>query len=441
MLALEDITTTLSLNQGQQAAADGFMEFLFSPKKEMKISGPGGVGKTFLMGSLIDHVMPKYIETCRMMGIPPEFDSVVMTATTNKAAEVLALATNRPTETIHSFLGLKVQPDYATGKSKLIKHKGAKVHERLIVFVDEAFMIDTPLLTHIRQGTHHCKVVYVGDHCQLAPVMETVSPIHRAPLDFFELTENVRNAGQPALMAVCKQLRDTVETGVFQPIQIVPGVIDHVDDDGMQDLIAEVFHEQTREARILAFTNQRVQAFNDHIRSLRNLPTEYGRGELLVNNSALKLPGGMLSVEEEVNIIDQADQTEQFILGHAGVPISLEVRRSTLRTGLGSYHSNIPLPVDRDHFASLLRYFNQKKIWDKYYALKEGIPDLRPRDAATVHKAQGSTYEIVFIDLGDISTCHQAQTAARLLYVAFTRARSRVVLYGDLTKKYGGLVL
>jgi hypothetical protein len=298
-------------------------------------------------------------------------------------------------------------------------------------------MIDTPLLALIREGTHKCKIVFVGDHCQLAPVMETVSPIHTAGLPFFALTQNVRNAGQPALMNVCQQLRNSVETGEFLPIQIVPGVIDLADDEQMELAIADAFKDQTREARILAYTNKRVVAYNEHIRELRNLPNEYGTGELLVNNQAIRLGNQMLSVEEEVEITHQHTRTEKLPIA-AGV--ELEVRISELQSRLGKVYSGVPMAVDRAHYDGLVRYYKVAKNWDRYFFLKNKIPDLRPRDAATVHKAQGSTHEVVFIDVGDISTCHQPATAARLLYVAFTRARSQVILYGDLSPKYGGLI-
>lgn len=454
MLAQAKIEETLSpttqgsfhgqLNQGQQAAADGFFQFLFSPEKEIIISGPGGVGKTFLMGWLIDQVMPEYFKACKMMGIEPEYDSVQMTATTNKAAEVLGLSTKRPTETIHSFLALKVQDDYSTGRSKLTKTTNWQVHTRKIIFVDEAYMTDTALLTLLREGTHKCKIVFVGDHCQLAPVMEPISPIHRAGLQFFELTENVRNAGQPALMGICQQLRNTVETGNFLPIKTVPGVIDHVDPAEMEQLIAQTFYMQTREARILAYTNKRVVDYNEHIRQLRGLPNEYGPGEFLVNNHAIRLNNQMLSVEEEVEIINQQPKTKMFLIDESdhitNQKVELEVRLSTLRSRLGVTYYDVPLPVDRDHYTALLKWFSQQKVWNRYFFMKNKFPDLRPRDAATVHKAQGSTYDVVFLDVGDISSCHQPATVARLLYVAFTRARNRVILYGDLSKKYGGIV-
>lgn len=434
------------LNPGQQAAADGFFTFLFSSDKQMIISGPGGVGKTFLMGQLIDQVMPEYFNTCKLMGLEPEYDSVVMTATTNKAAEVLGLSTGRPTETIHSFLRLTVKDDHDTGRARLSRRSDWKVHERLIVFIDECSMIDGNLLNMIQEGTHHCKVIYVGDHCQLAPVTEPISPIYRLGLPFYELTQPMRNASQPALMAVCQQLRNTVETGVFQPIQIVPRVIDWVDDPAMEQLVEQTFMHQTRASRILSYTNKRVIEYNDHIRDVRQLPTEYGIGEILVNNQAIRVGGAskdlMLSVEAEVEIVKQEDQTEQIhvdIDRHKDIPICLEVRRTTLQSTLGGIYNDVALPVDRNHYADLIQYYQRTKNWNRYFFLKNTCPDLRARDAATVHKAQGSTYDTVFIDVGNLSTCHLPNVVARLLYVAFTRARTRVILYGDLAEKYGGL--
>lgn len=427
----------LSLNQGQQKAAEGFMQFLFDNNKELIISGGGGVGKTHLMGYLIDSVMSSYFDTCKIMGIEPQYTEVIMTATTNKAAEVLSIATKRPTLTIHSFLNLKVMDNHDTGKSKLTQTRGWKVHENMIIFIDECSMIDSALHRYILEGTHNCKIVYVGDHCQLPPVGEVISPIYRHNLPFYELTQAMRNAEQPHLMALCSQLRITVETGVFQPIQIIPGVIDHVNDDKMPQLIQEHFNHQTRDARILTYTNQRSILYNEFVRDIRQLPYEYGVGELLINNQPIQFKDRQsISVEAEVEILSQEGKTEIIAVGP---DVDLEVRNSTIRTGIGSVFSSVPLVVDRAHFVSLVKYYQRQKNWNRYFYLKNTFPDLRPRDACTGHKSQGSTYNIAFIDVGDLSTCRQPDIAARLLYVCCSRASSRIVFYGDLDNKYGGL--
>lgn len=434
---------TIPLNQGQTAAGEAFFAFLFNDdEKEMIISGPGGVGKSHLISALIDNIMPRYFKMCDLMGLKPKYDGVEMTATTNKAAEVLAISTSRPTSTVHSFLNLKVQEDYKTGKTKLTKNNNTwKVHQDKIVIVDEASTTDTELINMLHEGTHNCKIVYVGDHCQLAPVTEQISPIYRQNLPFYELTEQMRTA-VPELQSLNDQLRATVETGNFQPIQIVPGLIDWLDDDQMQAEIAQTFTHQTHSSRILAYTNDRVNQYNEHIRDLRHLPNHYTVGELLINNSAISLKTGegnralMVSVEAELEIIDLAPHNT---IVNVAPNADLEVCYATVRLSRGTVFDKVALPVDRTHYLELIRYFQKTKNWNRYFYMKQNFPDFRPRDASTVHKAQGSTYDTVFIDLGNISTCHNPNQVARMLYVAFSRARHRVFLYGQLAEKYGGL--
>ncbi len=433
------LTPIYTLNQGQKEAAEEFFKILFDDNNVYFIvSGPAGVGKTYWMGYIIDHIMPRYHEACKLMGIDPDFDGVTMTATTNKAAEVLEGATNRPTQTIHSFLNLIVYEDYETGRSKIKKNPRTwVVHEKKIIFIDECSMIDSHLYRMLDEGTHKCKVIFVGDHNQLAPVMEQISPVYKQNTPMYKLTEQMRNSSQPALMAICEQLRQTVETGIFKPIHEVPGVIDYLDDTTMPVMLDQTFASQNKESRVLAYTNKRVIEFNDYIRQTRNLPDEFQVDEILVNNSALKAGNKKpLAVEAEVTITAKDGNTDIEI--EKGV--FLNVNHYSFTSHLGETYNNIPIPTDRNHYNDLVRHYSSKKNWERYFYLKQNFPDLRPRDAATVHKSQGSTYESVFIDLGNISTCRKPDQTARMLYVAFSRARQRVYVYGDLDPKYGGFI-
>jgi len=76
--------------------------------------------------------------------------------------------------------------------------------------------------------------------------------------------------------------------------------------------------------------------------------------------------------------------------------------------------------------------------WGKYFNMKNSFADLRATHACTVYKAQGSTYNTVYINLTDIGKCHQPAVTARMLHVAVTRAANKVVLYGELPAKYRG---
>lgn len=425
------------LNTGQQIAADGFFEFLLTDEKEMIISGAGGVGKTYLMGHLIDEIMPRYHETCRLLDIPVEFEEVVMCATTNKAAEVLANSVGRPTSTVHSYMNLIVKDDYATGKSTIKKSAAWTIHTNTIIFIDECSMIDTPLMNMLMEGTFKCKIVYVGDHSQLAPVMEAISPVYTKNLRMYVLTEPMRNADQPALMNVCGQIRETVATGIFNPIQVVPGVIDWFDDEAMEREVYSHFIEPDNNNRVLAYTNNRVLDFNDHIRAIRELPDTFTKGEHLINNSAIKLGKSMISVEQEVTILHMNESPSKVDLGNG---VEFDVRYCDIENSIGEVFMGVPVPIDREHYLALVKWCGKQKDWYRYFELKNKYPDLRQRDASTVHKSQGSTYDTVFIDMANLSTCRNPDLAARLLYVGFTRPRRRVVMYGDLAEKFGGII-
>lgn len=428
--------TTAPLNQGQKDAETGFLQFMFGDDKEMIISGPGGYGKTHLVQHLIDKTIPHYFDTCKLMGSPINYDDVGLTATTNKAASVLMSAANVPTSTIQSYLHLTVMTDFTTGDSKLKKRRDFKVHSRQIIFVDECSFIDTPLYSYIQEGFHKCKVVYVGDHCQMAPVREKLSPVYRNGLRFYELTEPMRNAEQPALMALCNQLREQVETGEFKPIQIVPGVIDHVDNLALDKELHLNFAQQTMDFACLAYTNARVVQYNDHIRTIRGLPDELTVGEVVINNSAIELgkDAGMLSVDAEVTIHAIGDIKTQTLKG-----CEFDYREMDVARVAGFTHT-VKVPTDFNHFNDILKYLQRQKAFAEKEFLKKNFADLRPHDARTVYKAQGSTYHTVYIDLTDISKCRVPDQVARMLYVACSRPRTRIVFYGVLDAKYGGLL-
>lgn len=445
---LQDVKT-LPLNEGQSLASTGFFEFLMGPEKELRISGPGGVGKTFLMGHLIDEIMPMYYQTCDLMGIKPEYYGVQMTATTNKAAEVLSKQTGRPAETVHSFFGLKVFDDYATGESKVTKSNSWCVHTGLILFIDEASMIDSQLYDLIQEGTIKCKIIYVGDKDQLAPVKEQLSPVYKRQMGMFELLEPMRTS-IPELQALNQQMRDVVQSGRiekddfgkdvwvydFTPIQVVPGIIDWLEPDAYEQEVINSFSGQTSEDVILAYTNTRVVEYNSYIRDLRGLPYEFQPNETLVANNAPRFGKYSMSVEDEITILSVSVETDlvEFPAGAL-----LEVRQAVVENSFGEQYT-VPIPVDRDHYANLIKYFKNVKNWQAYFRLKQQFPDLRQRDARTVYKAQGSSHPVVFIDAENLSTCRNPSQAARQLYVAVSRARQRVIFYGDLAKKYGGLV-
>lgn len=425
------------LNAGQQHIADEFFKFLFSPDKEMIIDAGGGYGKTTVISHIIDTVLSQYYHICEVTGTKAIYNSVVITAPTNKATEVLAQQTKRPTQTIYSYLNLKVQDNYKTGESTVVKTKGHSMKTNTIIFIDEYSGIDSVLLKHILDSTFDCKIIYVGDQDQLLNVKSSSIPVIRPHVPMYTLTEPMRNKGHIPLMDLCAHLKACVRSQTPVSIKLHKGVIDKLTDAEMGATIQSYFQHANHDHRVLAYTNNRVIEYTDHIRSLRNLPPHFVKGEMVVNNSAITLSDSMISVEEELEILEIDQQSSVIQVDPEYNPqLTLEVRYADLKSSYGEYR-NIPIPQNMDHFKSLIKYAQQIKNWPLYFKLKNNYPDLRSQDAMTVHKSQGSTYDTVFIDLADLSTCRSLDVALRMLYVGVSRAKNRVVFYGELAPKLG----
>jgi hypothetical protein len=430
------------LNPDQQAASESFFKFLLSDDKYFVLSGGAGVGKTYTISHIEKTVMEDYATDCQLMGIPQDYNEVIFTATTNKAAEVLEKSLGKQVFTIHSLLGLKVKENFKSGKTEITATNRTKNIANTIIFIDESSMIDSTLFKFIKDCCKGSKVVFVGDHAQMAPVNEEISPIYLNvdPHNFVFLDKPVRNANSPALVDLCSQLRETVETGIFQPMQPVPGVVEYLDDQQMLDKLSEHFLEPTDTARILCYTNSRVNFFNKGIRNIRNRPDKFQVGDNLVVASAYTSGKNYISVERQVEVLSIS--TEPITLGYEGAtskfagPLSyyqIEVREKTLGDIFVA-----KVPTNPDHFAAVLKTLSGKKDWSQYFALKNSHIDLRDKDACTVYKSQGSTYDTVFIDIGNIGTSFDPKQVARMIFVGVSRATTKVYFYGNLPGKYIG---
>lgn len=418
---------TIVLNPDQEKAASDFLGFLVTDEPEFVLSGGAGRGKTALVQHLCGE-MQDYNAVLEVIGRKGLTD-IVMTATTHKAAEVLADATGQKTSTIHSALGLVIENDFATGRTKVKKGSRHSVLENSLIIIDECSMVDSPLRKAIRESTMHCKIMYIGDKRQMSPIYEPISPIFDGSLPIHHLNIPMRNNTVPALMALCDQLEQTVDTGVFNPIKEVPGVIEYLDDTAMAAMMHTHFNTDWPDCRILCYTNNRVLQYNNHMRYMRNLGAQFGAGEVLVAGGTVRSDYGSINPEQRVTVRDSlAPVVNPDLHGMYGY----EVETYQIHTDKGTFYQ----PTNPQHLQQCIKHAAKAKEWQAYFYMKEKLADLRMPHASTVYKAQGSSYPAVFIDLKDIGSCNQPDQVARMLYVAISRAQFRVYLYGQLPQKY-----
>lgn len=408
----------MKLTEDQQAAYKAITDFLLNQDKEMVLTGSPGVGKSALISWFISEGYPKFLEE------HPEIElRVKVVATTNKAANVLNTQLNEPITTIHSFLGLKVHEDTYTGKTRLIPTSKTIYRTKYLLFIDECSMIDEELYELIQTFVQDSKIIYVGDKDQLAPVENEFSAVFVRELPTVTLTQNVRLSAHQELLDLAEQLRFCVNSNELLSIT-TNNVVTYLNKEEYREMIDNLFISPSYDNKIVAFTNKRVLAYNDYIKyQLRKYKAPFVVGEHYLVNTAFKAGKRMLQTDEEV-VVKEVGEVYDYPLEDTSIrAVDLVLTTSSL------HDVSVTAVVDIPDYLKYLNKLAKKKRWQAYFGTKKALIDLRLADCSTVHKAQGSTYKNILIDLEDIYQCKDRNMLNRLLYVACTRATDHIYLY------------
>jgi len=419
------------LNSDQQAAVDQVFDFLNDPNAtEFVIEGPAGTGKTTLVQHILNQI-PKQERLMHAIGESGfDFTDIYVTATTRKAATVITEKLNAGEDplTIHSLLGLRVNNDTSNGVTSLKRTQKDQVTNSLII-IDEASFIDMNLLDCIRDRTWGCKVIYIGDPYQLTPAQSSLSPVFNGLLPTAKLTQIMRFDGEIDKLSMA--YRETVKTKQFPTVVVDGTQVRHVDGPTFQTLVQESFSQpyyiKEDDAKVLAWTNARVQEYNGFIRQHKGYTKTFEVGEQIVTNKP---------------IMDSKGRTVYATDGRARIT-SISAASSSYTGIAGKYltldnHIEVFIANNSHDVKTKLNQLKREKKWRDFFAIQDSIADIRPPYACTVHKSQGSTYKRVLIDLSDIGRCNVPDDVARMLYVAVSRASDEVILYGTLPAKYQG---
>ena len=421
----------MPLNRDQQEAFIDVIAFINSSEKFMNISGPAGVGKTYLISEIADNIL-------KLQTGYKTLKSVHITATTNKAAAVIRsemASKNFEITTIYALMNLRVKEDYSTGMAHCVPTPKWAIHSNELIIVDEASMINAQLFRYLEKGTDStCKIIFVSDQNQLSPVGEPISLIYAQGYKTTYLTKPVRNAESPALMELCEQAKQTVLTGVFTPIKPVPGIIDLIDGTQLRGVLEREYINEDTNRRVISYTNKRVVEYNTFIRLAKGYRTPFVVGEVLSNNTSAEVVGkDRLYTDQIVKVVSIIEKKMSSLI-IKDLPIHvLKLQLQDFYTQSYYIVDCFANPQDRD---AALKYYSSRKQWQLYFKIKNNYPDLRPIAASTTHKAQGSTYQSVVVDLADIGKSTNRDQTARMQYVALSRPKTRIYIRGRLPDRY-----
>lgn len=412
-------THEITLTEDQQSALEAFHAFLTDPIETVFVlRGYSGCGKSTLVRTLLDQ-LPGFNKAAHLINPNHKEYEVALTATTNKAAENLGSITGQSAVTIHSFLGLRVQTDYRSNTTTLIP-RTSEQKQGYLLFIDEASYVDKQLLSFIFKMTYNCKVVFIGDPAQLTPVKSVGTPVFDANFTGAALTTVVRQAEGNPIVDLSTKFRHTVNTGEFFSFKPDGEHVVYLDRESFNKAIEQEFSRpdwRYQDSKILAWTNKCVIGYNHFVRNLAKGDPHFQVDDYAVCNSFVTVGKSSIKTDQLVQI--GAIENDSVRYEVPGNMVCVD--------GIWVFH-----PKSLELWNAGIKKMRAKDNFGAVAEMESQWIDLRAAYACTINKAQGSTFDRVFVDLDDIRRCNSGDQIARMLYVGVSRARTQVFLTGDL---------
>ena len=409
----------MQLTQDQTNVLEAAKLMLLEDHPVLVVDGSAGTGKTTLIKEILNLWNDKkWAATLRLTNTRPK--KVEVTATTNKAVDSLKQATGHECRTLHSFLRIKMK------YGKPVYPPVTPILNTLLI-IDEYSYIDSELLDYLMKSIgKSSSIIFVGDHAQLAPVGSRKIPVAARGFPTIELKEQVRQETS-VLKEVAESLKQYVLDGEFPELKPDGKSFIHYEDnenEAFADAMVDAFKKGS--ARFLSFTNERTLEVSKFLFEELENRTSYQEGDYMVNNKFFK--GAMGSIKTDATVRLTRVDPGMFHVNHEidGITITDTIPGLYVDT---SAIKNLFIPKD---YKVHTQYTNAKMQDSMRYAIDSTWVDFRPQYACTVHKAQGSTYDRVFLDLSDFANVSSSKSLSRLLYVAMSRARKEIHVIGNL---------
>jgi len=408
----------------QEIAIQKLLDFISEPGGDWYFCfrGYAGTGKTSCTKEVVR----------RVAGSHTEF---AYTAPTNKAAKVLREMIGEGV-TIYSLLGLRVDTN---GETKQITGgKPIDLSDLDVIVVDEASMVNAHLFGLLQDVADkwNLKVIFMGDPAQLPPVKESESLALSG--DGVELTKVMRHGG--AILDLVTDIRKVI----FSPAPSVNIKTSNNGEEGVWKLMKPQFKKMIYDAasrgefadgrttKIVSWRNKLVGEYNQIARhaifGAEAQPGFFLPGDRVVAGAPIN--------NGDIPILHTDD--EAIVEGVLECKHPLEPKYHAIELKCRDEENKICRlmvlhPISYELFkndSELLAHEarGNPKLWKRFWEHKDMFHDVRYAYALTAHRAQGSTYDNVFVDFQDILYNRNRREAFQCLYVAASRARKRLYL-------------
>lgn len=399
------------------------------------LNGAAGVGKTVVAGDIVEKVTRDY-------RINPNYNNgtIYVTAPTNKALSILQKKIPDKYgkicfKTIHSALGMRLVTNEKTGTRKFIPgfsptKRGQEFQNCKLCIIDEASMVNTEILEFLKD--YKFPIIFIGDQFQINPVGELKTPVFNQNYPVFTLKEIIRQgAGNPII-----DLSRDIDMIWFKKPRLIDGKGYTYDNNKQQliDSLAEV--NGTDELKFIAWTNEHLDKMNILVREriYGENPMRVEKNEILVFNAPLEdyYTNQEVKVEDLKIVTDYVPlpqyNTKYLSMGEMVGMGEIKMKYYLINDSFKIVHedSDLLFKAVCDQLTQNCKVLGWN--WKGKYFFEEQFGDIKYNHAISVHKAQGSTYKEVILDIANINLNKNAEEKQRLLYTAVTRASDLVIL-------------
>lgn len=360
-------------------------------KKFLIITGGPGTGKTTIMKAITE-----LYRQMNKLDYSSLQEKIALLAPTGRAAKRMTETTLLRASTIHRFL--KWQKE--TNKFQVNEYNKSKVE---FVIIDEASMIDTYLMASLLKGiSANCKIVMVGDDHQLpsvGPGQVLHDLIQSEKLPVIKLTELYRQGKDSNILSLAYDIRQgTINEKIFNvgddltfikssPNQVINNILEIT--DTYKDLSYKDFQILCPMYKTIAG----IDEINNHIQKKFNKKAK-DKKEIATSEVIFR---------EGDKVIQLTNMPDENVY-NGDIGIIKEIKTSPKKEIIIDFDGNI-VKYTPSNFANF-----------------------RLAYAISIHKAQGSEFEVVIIP---IVKNFNKMLYRKLIYTGVTRSKKKLYLIGD----------
>ena len=463
----------------QKRAYSKLMEFVTDEEAKIFIlKGYAGTGKTTLMRKLVEEMNSRH-------------EPYSLLASTGRAAKILANATGYETHTVHSeiykFTDLnqdletvansrEINDVDSTGQLYLNFELTTKSHigqtKPHYYIIDEASMVSDAvdrnatqaifgsgqLLSDLFHYDSEGKFIFVGDICQLPPIMQTISPALTPKYieDNFsiktyesELTDVVRQSGDNDIVIASQRIRKlyySPQSWKWAKFPLKGYKNIHLLGNQASlftQYIKRIEKEGYNSATLIGFSNKQCDVITQIIRpSFGHTAALVEKGDLLLvtqNNLISGLMNGDLVTVEDI-IIQEKRAGLTFLKVSVKELFTKRVYSQLMIADIiYSNQTNLTQSQQKELFIDFYYRMKDKGISQKSQAFKQNMmndPYLNALRtvfgyALTCHKAQGGEWDYVYLDIPKSVPILPKPYVYQWIYTAMTRAKKGLYLVDD----------